>query len=471
MLHIRLKKDSKADRFLSRQLTTRYFTYQQIFAMLLPLILDQFFISIISLLTSAMVSSSSQESVSAVSLVTPVYQMIYAIYSAISSAGTVIIAQYKGHGDEEKMKKAAGQIVSFTFCTAVVFSTILVIFAGPLVRAMFAGADELIITKATDYLIGCALSFISLSLYLGGFAVFRGVGETKICLRLSMIINLLHLFASFVFINLMNLDIIGTALSLNLARLVGGVMAMYFLLYKKSPLRIRMRDLFCVDWEMLRSVIHTSLPFALEQLCFNGGGIIVSMFVVKFGTPSVAANAVSNSTLYVFYAMGQAVVNLCVTVVGQCIGAQDKDMAKRYGKKMVWLGEVLILLALAVLLPFLNPILRLFQAPENTLGQIYILLAIAFVPMALFWSTSNVLPNVLRAAGDVNFASYVSLATMWVFRVGLSYVVSIRIHVGINGVWICMGLEWFVRSIIFLLRFRSGKWLKQKTIVETSAPA
>ncbi len=468
MLHMRLKKDTKADRFLNRQLTTRYFTYQQIFAMLLPLILDQFFISIISLLTSAMVSSSSQESVSAVSLVTPVYQMIYAIYSAISSAGTVIIAQYKGHGDEEKMKKAAGQIISFTFCTAVVFSTILVIFAGPLVRVMFAGADELIIAKATDYLIGCALSFISLSLYLGGFAVFRGVGETKICLRLSMIINLLHLFASFVFINLMNLDIIGTALSLNLARLVGGVMAIYFLLYKKSPLRIRMRDLFSFHWDILKTVIHTSLPFALEQVCFNGGGIIVSMFIVKLGTSNVAANAVSNSTLYVFYAMGQAVVNLCVTIVGQCIGADDKDMAKRYGKKMVWLGEACILVALAVLLPFLNPILCLFQAPENTLGQIYILLAIAFVPMALFWSTSNVLPNVLRAAGDVNFTSYVSLATMWVFRVGLSYVVSIRMHVGINGVWICMGLEWLVRSIIFLLRFRSGKWLKQKTIVETS---
>ena len=70
--------------------------------MLVPLIFDQFFISVIALLTTAMISSYSQESVSAVSL-----------YSAISSAGTVIIAQYKGHGDEEKMKKAAGQIVRY----------------------------------------------------------------------------------------------------------------------------------------------------------------------------------------------------------------------------------------------------------------------------------------------------------------------------------------------------------------------
>lgn len=71
--------------------------------------------------------------------------------------------------------------------------------------------------------------------------------------------------------------------------------------------------------------------------------------------------------------------------------------------------------------PFLRIILKLYQAPENTLGQIYMLLAIAFVPMALLWSTSNVLPNVLRAAGDVNFTSYVSLITMWLIRVGCSY--------------------------------------------------
>ena len=431
--------------------------------MLMPLIFDQFFISVIALLTTAMISSSSQESVSAVSLVSPLYMMIYAIYSAISSAGTVIIAQYKGHGDEEKMKKAAGQIVMFTFVTAVIFSVLLILFAEPLIRTMFAGADELIIRKATDYLIGCAFSFIFLSVYMGGFAVFRGIGETQICLQLSMVINLIHLFASFVFLNIMKLDIIGTALSLNLARCIGGALAMYYLLSPKSKLKILWKDIFRVDREILKSVINTSLPFAMEQLCFNGGGIIVSMFIVKLGTESVAANAVSNSTLMVFYSMGLAVSNLSVTIVGQCIGAKDKKMARYYGKKMVWLGEVSILVSLAALLPFLRIILKLYQAP--TLGQIYMLLAIAFVPMALLWSTSNVLPNVLRAAGDVNFTSYVSLITMWLIRVGCSYAVSMKLGFGIEGVWICMGVEWLIRSVIFMVRFHSDRWLNQKTAV------
>lgn len=454
----------RIDSFLKKQFTTPYFTYQQIFSMLGPLIVDQFFISVIGLLTTAMISSSSQESVSAVSLISPLYMMIYAIYSAISSAGTVIIAQYKGQGNVEKMKKAAGQIVLATFSMALIFSVLLVIFAKPLTAMMFADADPVVVEKATQYLIGCAISFIFLSIYMGAFAVFRGIGETQICLRLSMVINLIHLFASFVFLNLMHLDILGTALSLNLARCIGGALAMYYLLYPKSKLRVGWSDIVKLDRGILKSVTHTSIPFAMEQVCFNGGGILVSMYIVKLGTESVAANAVSNSTLMVFYSMGMAVSNLAVTIVGQCIGAGDKTTARWYGKKMVWLGEASILFSLAAMLPFLNVILRLYQAPENTVGQIYVLLAIAFVPMAFFWSTSNVLPNVLRAAGDVNFASYVSLITMWLIRVGLGYVVSMKLGAGIAGVWICMGAEWLVRTVIFALRFHSGKWLEKKAI-------
>lgn len=92
------------DLFLRKQLTSNQFSYQSIFAMLVPLILDQFFIYIIALLTTAMISSSSQESVSAVSLVTPLYMMIYSIFNAIAAGGTVVVAQYKGRGDEDKIR-------------------------------------------------------------------------------------------------------------------------------------------------------------------------------------------------------------------------------------------------------------------------------------------------------------------------------------------------------------------------------
>jgi len=110
-----LMHGSKVDLLLERQFGSELFTYKMIFTMLIPLILDQFFINIIGLVTTAMISSSSQESVSAVSMINPLSMIIWAVFSAISVGGTVVVAQYKGSGNEAKIKDAAGQVMLATF--------------------------------------------------------------------------------------------------------------------------------------------------------------------------------------------------------------------------------------------------------------------------------------------------------------------------------------------------------------------
>ena len=147
--------------------------------MLIPLILDQFFINLIGVLTTSMISSSSQESVAAVSVVSPIINLLLCIFTAVSAGGTVIVAQYKGHGDARKMRKAAGQVILVAFLLALTICIIFVIFAAPIVNAMFGAADEVIRSKARDYMIGSAISLVTFSVYESIFAVFRGVGAVS----------------------------------------------------------------------------------------------------------------------------------------------------------------------------------------------------------------------------------------------------------------------------------------------------
>ncbi len=454
-----IREGSRIDRLLDRQFGSPMFSWRQIFSMLTPLIMDSFFICLIGMLTTAMISSSSQESVSAVSLVSPLYMMIYAVYNAISAGGTVVVAQFKGKGEVERMKSAAGQLLFATPLSAIVACVILVAFADPLVHFLFAGVEETVLVKAENYLIGMAISMIFLAVYMSGFAVFRGLGETKICLHLTIIINLLHFLASFVFINMMRLDIMGSALSLNLARLVGGVAAVWMLLSPRSVLRVQACHVFRIDKKIIREIFRIGIPFGMEQLFMNGGSMLVQIYIARLGTMNVAANAVANSAYSLLYAAPSAVATLAVTVVGQCVGAGDRDLARRYGKGMVKLGTGINVVALAVLLPLLPLILKLYQAPDNTLTMIYTVLAIAAVCMPFFWTPSNTLPSVLRSAGDASFSSYFSLVTMWVIRVGLGYVFAIPLGLGLPGVWICMCLEWAVRTAVFWKRFSGDKWL------------
>ncbi len=469
--HLRKKPPSKFGRWISDKLEKQFgstqFSHGQIFSMLIPLILDQFFINLIGVLTTSMISSSSQESVAAVSVVGPIINLLLCIFTAVSAGGTVIVAQYKGHGDAEKMRKAAGQVVLVAFLLALLICLIFVAFAAPIVNVMFGAADEVIRAKARDYMIGSAISLITFSIYEGIFAVFRGVGATKTCLRLTIIINAIHLFASMLFINVLRLDIVGTALSLNVARLIGGVMALYLILRPNAFITLRWKDFLHWEKKMLQSIVKMAIPFAVEQVFFNGGSILVQTYMVQLGTANVAANAVANSVLSLMYAPAMAVATLSITIVGQCVGAGDRKLAKWYGKKMTILGTGIIVLSLAVLYP-LSPVILHFYHPEpETLGIISRLLLIGVIPMPFFWAMSNVLPNVLRAAGDVNFPSVVSLITMWVVRVGAGYLVAVPLKFGIEGVWVCMGLEWAIRSLIFSLRYRGKKWLSRKAVAES----
>lgn len=445
-------------RALDRWLGSSQFTYQKIFSMLLPLILDGFFVFLISLLTNAMISSSGTDSFTAVNLVNPLYMMIYAVYNAISAGGTVVVARFKGQKQPERVNDAAGQLLLATPLSAVVACVLLILFSRPLLGFLFSGTSEAVLRKAEHYLIGVAISAISLAVYMGAFSVFRGLGETRKCLILTILINGLHFCASYLFINILHLDIMGTALSLNLARAVGAGVAVLMLLHRTETLDVKWRNVFRIDKPILKETFRVGIPFGMEQLFMNAGTMLVQVFVARLGDDYVYINGTCNSILSLLYAAPMAVGNLAVTVVGQCIGAAREDLAKRYGRNLVHLGTVLVIVSMLVLLPLMPLVLKLFSAPPELQGNIYRLIFLACAMLPLFWSASNNMPCVMRAAGDAAFSSYFSLITMWVIRVGLGYVCTRAI--GLTGLWLCIGLEWAVRSLVFWLRFRSGAWLR-----------
>jgi putative MATE family efflux protein len=462
--HQIIREGSWLDRKLTDWLSSSQFTYREILTMLVPMILDQMFIYLMNMLTAALVSASSETSLSGVSLVNPIIYLTMSVFTAIANGGCVIVAQYKGRGDQEKMLFAAGQTVMATFAFATVVSTILVFAASPLVETLFGGAETEIKLKAIEYLQGHSLTLIPFSLFASGSAVFRGIGASKICLKLTIFINLIHLTLSIVFLNFMHLDLLGSNMSWMSARLLGGAAAMYLMMNKRSPIRVRMRHILAWDFPILKSVFRQGIPYALEQCCIYGGNLIVQIYMVELGSLAIAANAVCVHLQGWISAPVLAVGTLAITVVGQCVGAGDRDLARAYGKKINRLGFVIVLLSIVVLYPTTPLMMAVFAPRAETVALIYQLLLISVIPMPFFFVYSSVLPNILRAAGDATFSSVVSLTTMWAVRVGLGYLVGIPLGFGIQGVWAVMAFEWLVRSVIFLFRFRGKKWLTKHAI-------
>lgn len=268
------------------------FTSREFFGILGPVIIDQFFMYLISMLTTAMISASSQDSVSAVSLVNPILFLVMALFGAVANGGTVVVAQYKGKGNPLRVRQAARTVPFWRrlllrpwrrFCCACLLIRLLCCSSAP--------RGESVCGRATEYLIGMAISFLPFSFYSASFSALRGVGDSKSCLRLTIIINVIHLVLSMIFLNVMHLDIFGTILSYFLARIVGGATALYSLMNKHGQIGVRFSDIFRFEPKLLKSIFRMGIPFAIEQCFYNGGTVIVQTYMVQLGNIAVAANA------------------------------------------------------------------------------------------------------------------------------------------------------------------------------------
>lgn len=450
--------------FLERQFGSSMFTSKEFFKILGPVILDQFFVYFISMVTVSMVSASSQDSVSAVSLVNPIIFLAMALFGAVASGGTVVVAQYKGKNDPEKVRQAAGQATLATFIVALIVGLCCFFFAEPIISWLFGSAEAAVKEKCVEFLSGMGISMIPFAFYSAAFAALRGVGASKTCLWLTIMINVVHFLLSILLLNILHLDIWGTVLSYILARFIGGMIALYLLMTKRGIMQVRVRDILKVNPKLMITIARMGVPVAMEQAFYNGGNIIVQSYLVQLGGIAVAANAIASSAFSLIYACGFAVSTVSLTIVGQCIGAGEVALARRYGSRMEWLGNTICTLSVVILMPLMPLLLSLYAPQPETLPTIYQVMWIGCAFMPFVWSGANVMPNTLRAAGDATYTSVTSLVCMWAVRVFSGYALAIWCGLGIYGVWISMGLEWLVKTVAFRIRFRGDAWCSKKVV-------
>lgn len=442
-------------------LTSPVFTAGEVWRMGVPFVLDSLSIMLILALITALISSSGEDSVAAVNLANPIVAMIVCVLNGISAGGTVAVTQAFGGRDLQRVREAAGHILWMIAIVGIVFSLPLVFFPEQILMALYGRAEAAVVQKAVRYLQGAAVSLIIFTVYTGVFSILRGLGESKKCLYLTIIINVANLLFSILFINVLKMDITGSCFALICARLLGSVCALLFLMLPKDlPVRMDPKSLFTFRRPIFRTIMRVSIPLGMEQVFLYGGNILVTGFLVQLGTAAVATYAISNSIFGLATAAAAAAGNLAVTIVGRCIGAGEKQWAYDYGIRMNVLGLLLLGVAMALLCPFFPVMLNvLYHAAPDTGAQALRLLYSIILPTLLFWPLSNIMPSVLRAASDAAFPSVLSFTSMWVIRVGLGYLLAIRLGMGIQGVWFTMWAEWAVRSVILLVHFRRKQWL------------
>ena len=445
----------RARAWLESLLTSEQFSYPTLRSMFLTLILDQFFIFFIGVLSTAMVSSVGEAAIAAVSMVVSINGIVSLMFTSLAAGGGIVVARAKGSGDTLEIRRAIGEVTSLCAAVATALSALLYVNARGVVTLLYRSVEPILVEYAVQYMRLMCISFIPYSVFNAVFNIFRNLGDTRSSLLLTVVINVIHLFLSLLFINIMKLGVTGSGLSYVVARAVGMIVALVWIMGVRNDYGVRARDFFRFNPAVTRDIFSLGLPLSGESVLLQLGMLVVQLYLARLTTTDLAAHAVANSILMLYNTTTGALLSLAGTVCGQCYGAGRDDLVRRYGKNLVRAGRFALLATLLILYPFTPLLLRMYHATEQGTPIIYTALSIAVFAMPVFWCDGNIPATVLRVAGDSVYAGIVSVSALLLCRCALGWCLAIPLGLGVPGVWVA-------RAIALHARMRGAAWLHRR---------
>ena len=433
--------------------------------LILPLIVEQFLAATIGMADTLMVSSVGEVAVSGVSLVDSINILLIQVFAALATGGAIVSAQYLGREDHENANQAAKQLLLVTGVLSLAIMTICLIGQKWIISGLFGAAEPLVLENANVYFLISALSYPFIATYNSGAALFRSMGNSRISMIASIMMNVVNISGNAILIYGFGMGAAGAGIASLLSRMAGAVMMVVLLRNPHNVIHLE----HLLHWEykpaMVKNILRVGVPTGLENGMFHIGKILVAGLIATFGTVAITANAISNNIAALSQIPGSAIGLAMVTVVGQCVGARSYDQAQSYALKLTGLAYLLMGALNLALLFNLRPVIGLYGqlSPETIETATQIMIYHCFCCMTL-WPAAFCLPNGLRAANDVRFTMTTSIFSMWVFRIGFSYIIGKFMGVGVLGVWIAMFIDWLFRSVVFVVRLLRGRWKEKQFI-------
>ncbi len=428
-----------------------------------PLMVEQLLAILIGMADTVMVSSAGEAAVSGVSLVDSLNVVLINLFSALATGGAVVTAQYIGRRDEKSARSSAKQLLYASAALSLLLAGIAIAFHRLLLRGIYGSIDDDVMANAQTYFLLSAASYPFLAIYNSGAALFRSMGNSRISMLISLLMNLINIGGNALLIYGFSMGVAGAAIASLAARAAAAVLITVLIMKPRYPIHIDSLFRPELRWGMVRSILKVGIPNAIENSMFQIGKILTMGLVSAMGTAAIAANAIAGSVAGISGIPGGAICLGVVTVMGQCVGARDYEQAVYYTKRLVKIAYLCLLATNLLIFCFAGVLVPLFGLSKEATVSAEEILRVFALFSATIWIPSFVMPSALRAAGDAHGTMIISAFSMWVFRVGFSYLF-VSLGMGVQGVWAGMYVDWLVRGIIYVTRFMRGKWKKMHVI-------
>lgn len=440
------------------------FSNKDLRAMIVPLFLEQLLVMLVGMADTLVVSYAGEAAVSGVSLVNQFNTIFIYLFTALASGGAVIISQYVGRKEKENAGEIASQLLSFSTVFSVVIALLVLAGNEMILRLMFGRVENSVMDACITYLKISAYSYPALAVYNSGAAIYRSIGKTSVTMYLSVASNIINVVGNIIGVFVLKADVAGVAYPSLIARMFSAVVITILCFGKRNE--VVYQKCWILEWNggLMKNILNIAVPNGFENGIFQLVKVALSSIVALFGTYQIAANGVAQSIWSLAALAGVAMGPVFITVIGQCMGSKDIEAAEYYFRKLT---RITLLLSAAwnLLILALTPIfMNFYSISPETKKLVLWLVLIHNVFNTVAYPFSGAMSNGLRAAGDVKFTMYVSIASTVAARFVLSWLLGVFLHMGVIGVALAMAADWVIRAVIFFKRQKSGRWKELQVI-------
>lgn len=430
-----------------------------LFALTWPIFVEMLLGMLMGNIDTLMLSRFSEEAMAAVGVANQILFFVNLMFNVVSAGTSVLISQNLGAG----RNKSALEVASVAIVLNLLFgllTSLLLLGAGRTIFGWMNLPQELAPSAWTYLMITGGFVFAE-AVRLTLATIMRSYGFTRVTMYVAFGINAVHLVGNYIALygslGAPFSGVSGVAISTVLSRLVG-LTFLFVVIKLKTDFKWRIRGIHAKDLrEHAGGLFKIGIPTAGESFFSTIAQICITSFIALLGTQALSAKIYAQN-LGMFNNLFTLSLALATEImIGRYIGAKLFDETYKRGKNYAWFASLISAGSALLIASCSGFLIGLFTNDPDTIRQTVYLLWLA-VLLEAGRAGNLILINALRAAGDVKVPVYVSVSSVWIISVTLSYVLGVHLGWGMIGVYIAFIADEWVKTCLLRLRWKSRRW-------------
>jgi len=428
----------------------------------LPMLMGNVFQQLYTIINSVIVGNYlGKTALAAVGASFPIIFMLISMLIGVATGSTIVIAQYFGAKDTEKVRSAIETMYIYLFWASIIISIIGIIFSEAIFR--LTGLPEEVIPEAKTYFNIYIAGIIFAFGFNGTSAALRGLGDSKTPLYYLIASNIANIILDLLFILVLKMGVEGAALGSIISQ-GGAFLFMIFHLNRKDSLVKLQAFKLKFNKEIFFKSIKIGVPTGFQQTFVALGMVALYGIVNRFGTDVIAAYSVA-SRIDSFASLPAMNFGAALSAfVGQNLGANKLNRVRNGFKATLLMTTIISVSVSLITVIFGKHIMMLFTKDINVIniGYEYLVIVSSFY---VVFSTMFIVGGVMRGAGDTLIPMFITLFALWIIRIPLAYILAPKI--GEMGIWWAIPIGWFFGMSLSYIYYLTGRW-KTKTVIKFS---